>query len=90
MSFLKKMFGLTERPQAPKGIDYNGYRIIPEPVAEGGRFRLSARIEKVVDGDLKVHQVIRADVLDTKSAADEVSITKAKQVIDEQGDRLFS
>ncbi|MEO9820123.1 MAG: HlyU family transcriptional regulator [Paracoccaceae bacterium] len=43
-----------------------------------------------MDGDIKVHQLIRADTIDDELTAIEVSIGKAKQMIDEQGDGLFS
>ena len=89
MSILKKIFGRETSPEAPSGVEYKGFRIIADPVAEGGKYRLSARIERDQDGEIQVHHVIRADVLDTKTVAEEVSLNKAKQVIDEQGDRLF-
>lgn len=85
MSILNKLFGGGKsRPEAEPET-YNGFAITPTPIAEGGRFRVSARIEK----DGKTHTLIRADVLEDLTAANEASVGKAKQMIDEQGDRLF-
>ena len=90
MSILSKLFGGGE-PSKPSGPDdtYNGFKIFAEPGKEGSRFRVGARIEKEIGGDVKTHTLIRADVLESRDLAVEVSVAKARQVIDEQGDRLF-
>ncbi|WP_435259858.1 HlyU family transcriptional regulator [Thioclava sp. FR2] len=87
MSLLSKLFGSRPKPAAQehKPEEYNGFTIIPTPIREGSRFRLSARIEK---GD-QMHSLIRADMLDDEITAISASIAKAKRMIDEQGDRLF-
>ncbi len=94
-SFLSRLFGGggggdAGRP-ATEGdpVEYKGYRIIPAPVPEGSQFRLAARIEGEVDGETKVHQLVRADLLGDRDAACEAAVHKARQVIDEQGARLF-
>ncbi|MCV6822978.1 MULTISPECIES: HlyU family transcriptional regulator [Halocynthiibacter] len=88
MSLFSKLFGGGEKPE-PKPVEYKGFDIFPDLMAEGGKYRLSARIEKTVDGERKTCAVIRADVFDSKDQAESISIDKAKQVIDEQGDRIF-
>ena len=88
MSLLKRLFG--SKPAEEVAETYNGFRIIAAPIPEGGKYRLAARIEKDVDGETKAHQVIRADTFDSLEQAQTVSVTKAKQVIDEQGKSLFS
>ncbi|MEO1788549.1 MAG: HlyU family transcriptional regulator [Pseudomonadota bacterium] len=50
---------------------------------------MQARIEREVGGEVQSHTVIRADVFESRDAAVEAAIVKSKQVIDEQGDRLF-
>ena len=90
MSILSRLFGGGQRAAAETPPEeYNGFRIYAEPVKEGGKFRLSARIEQDVDGETKIHQLIRADTLESRETAIEVSVRKAIQVIDEQGTRLF-
>ena len=88
MSLFSKLFGGGKKPE-PEPVVYNGFNIFPEPIAEGGKYRLSARIERNADGVHKTYRVIRADVFDIQDQADRLSIAKAKQVIDEQGERIF-
>lgn len=91
MSLFSKLFGggAGGAGKDPEPVVHEGFRIFPTPIPEGSRFRLSARIEKKVGGETKSHTVIRADVLDDRETAERVAIDKAKQVIEEQGDRLF-
>lgn len=89
MSFLKKLFGGNTEAETPIET-YKDFRIIPAPMPEGSKYRLSARIEKDVDGQVRTHQVIRADTFESLEQANEVSLAKARQVIDEQGKSLFS
>ena len=93
MSFLKKLFGMgaaEPKAQMPvETLDYNGYHIATMPMAEGGQFRLCAHVSKEVGGELKTHKLIRADMLPTKEEASTAAIRKSRQVIDEQGERIF-
>ena len=54
-----------------------------------GQFRIAALIEAEVDGEMKTHHLVRADVIRDREEAEQASIRKAKQMIDEQGARLF-
>ena len=91
MSILSRLFGggvKREEPEFPTE-QYDGFRIIPAPKEESDGFRIGARIEKDVDGEVKVHQFLRADVVSDRDEAAAMSLRKAKQVIDEQGARIF-
>ncbi|MEL7344835.1 MAG: HlyU family transcriptional regulator [Pseudomonadota bacterium] len=88
MSILKKLFG-GGGAAAPEPEVYEGYSIFPEPGRDGNRYRIGARIEKEVGGDLKVHNMIRADVFESADVAVTESIAKAKTMIDQMGDGLF-
>lgn len=90
MSLLSKLFG-GGKPAAPETPPetYEGFRIFPDPIKEGSQYRIAARIEKEIGGELKTHQLIRADTMGDRDAAASASLGKAKQLIDEQGDRLF-
>ncbi|NIZ63113.1 hypothetical protein DL239_19290 [Sedimentitalea sp. CY04] len=92
MSFLKKLFGGSDAaaPKAPEPEMYKGFAIFPDPIAEGKHYRLAARVEKEIDGELKIHKLIRADTLNSNEAAVEAAIQKAKVAIDQMGDRLFN
>lgn len=91
MSLLSKLFGGGDKAAAKEAEpeNYKGFNIFAEPISEGGQFRVAARIEKEIDGDLKTHQLIRADLINNRDEATTASTNKAKQIIDEQGDRLF-
>ena len=91
MSILSRLFGGggAKPPAEVEPVTHEGFRIYPEPAEEGGRWRINARVEKEVDGTLKTHRLIRADTLDSREAATDATLAKARQVIDEQGDRLF-
>lgn len=85
MSLFSKLFGGGKSAPAPEPETYKDFAITPTPIPEGGRYRLSARIEK----DGRSHTLIRADVLDDLETANTAAVNKARQMIDEQGDRLF-
>jgi len=91
MSLLKKLFGGSSAatPKAPEPEMYNGFAIFPDPLAEGKGYRLGARIEKEIGGELKIHKLIRADTFSASDAAAEAAIQKAKLAIDQMGDRIF-
>ncbi|HHS94358.1 MAG TPA: hypothetical protein ENK63_03330 [Rhodobacterales bacterium] len=89
MSLLNKLFG-GAASKTPEPETYKDFRITAEPAKEAGGFRLAARIEKEIGGEVKIHQLIRADVFQAEDEARSFAISKAKQVIDQMGDGLFS
>lgn len=88
MALFSKLFGKSAEQRAEPEI-YKDFLIFPEPVKDGADWRIAARIEKDIAGDVKVHKLVRADTLNSKEAAQEASLFKAKQMIDQVGDRLF-
>lgn len=90
MSFLKKLFGGGASKSAAMPSEmHEGFIITPAPMADGGQFRLCAEIRKEIDGEMKTHTLIRADMFASADQAAQASISKAKQVIREQGTRMF-
>jgi hypothetical protein len=87
-TFLSRLF-VKSAPAAPEPVLYKDCRITPAPMQEAGGWRVAARIEREVDGALKVHQLIRADVHATRDSATEASLDKARQAIDQLGEGLF-
>ncbi len=85
MSLFSKLFGGGKTPEAASAETYKDYAITPTPQKEANGWRIAARIEK----DGQEHTLIRADVIASKDEAEAASIAKAKQMIDEQGARLF-
>lgn len=84
MSLFSRLFGGTAK-SAPEPERYEGFLIHPEPVSEGGRWRVAARIEK----DGREHRMIRADSFENEDTAVEAAILKGKRLIDEQGEGIF-
>ena len=91
MSLWSRLFGdrSAPDPKAAPAEEHKGFRISPSPIAEGGRFRVAARIEREVGGVPRVHELTRADTTASLEEARALSVGKAKQMIDEQGERLF-
>lgn len=88
-SSLKSMFSGGEttpkEPEAMPSVEYNGFTITPAPVQEDTGFRINGTINK---GD-QTHTFIRADTLPNADSCAQEMIRKAKQMIDQQGDRIF-
>lgn len=92
MSFFRKLFGGGDSESAGKvaaEMIHEGYRIQATPLKEGGQFRLSGVISREVDGEVKEHKFIRADIFSSANEASEMAFQKAKQVIKERGDGMF-
>ncbi len=89
MSLLSRLFGGKTPAPGAEPVEYKGFTIVPEPIAEGSRYRIAARIEKGAGEEKRTHRMIRADILDDRDGAIEATTAKAKQMIDEQGERLF-
>jgi hypothetical protein len=92
MSFFKKLFGggSAAKPDAPvKTTTHNGYTIEARPYQEGGQFQLAGVISKEINGVRKEHRFVRADRFTSIDEAAEIALVKGKQIIDEQGARLF-
>ncbi len=59
-------------------------------MAVGGEHQLAGTIEKQVGAEMKLHRFVRADRLGSRDEAASRALAKGRQLIDEQGDRLFS
>ena len=92
MSLLSRLFGSKpDTAPAPEREPetHKGFAIRPEPIRESEGWRIAARIEKEVDGEVLSHHLIRADLVSDEDLAVSESARKARQMIDEQGDRVF-
>jgi len=78
-------------PEAAEGeaVEYEGYGIRPTPYRRQGQYQTCGIIEKAGAGETKEHRFIRAELHPSREGAIAFSIAKAKQIIDEQGERLF-
>lgn len=90
-SLMRKLTGGGGNGAVPAGEaeTYKGFTIVPAPRASGGQFNIAGTISKQIGDELKEHQFIRADTHGSREEAARHSISKAKQIIDEQADGLF-
>ncbi|TKT80326.1 HlyU family transcriptional regulator [Aquamicrobium sp. LC103] len=95
MSFLKRLFGggSSEAPAAKTTasdpVDYKGFSIQATPFQEGGQYQTCGVIRKEIGGETKEYRFIRADRFTSVDDATDITLRKAKQLVDEQGERLF-
>jgi hypothetical protein len=71
-------------------VEYKGYRIRPEPYRTQDHYQTAGTIEKITPEGVRAHRFVRADTYHSREDAIAFTITKAKQIIDQQGDRIFA
>jgi len=93
-SLLGKLFGSGDGGPVPgksaDPVEYNGFTITAAPLKEGGQYKTAGEITKEINGELKRASFIRADNHADMDSAVSHTNRKAQQIIDEQGDALFS
>lgn len=93
MSFWKKLFGGGDSAGKPASqsdpVDYKGYVLRAAPFQNEGQFQTAGSIARDVGGETKTHDFIRADRHASHPDAVAFSLLKARQIVDEQGDRIF-
>lgn len=77
-------------PQRGDPVTYEGLVLYAAPTQEGNQWRLSGVIVKQGDdGDLE-RTFTRADTFAIREETESFAIRKGKQIIDEQGSKLFA
>ena len=95
MGFFSKLFGRADSEAAADAgageasTDYNGYTIRPAPRRQGSAWLLAGVISKEFPDGPREHAFVRADTFAARDEAVTFAISKAKQIIDERGDRIF-
>jgi hypothetical protein len=80
--------GVLHEPAVPT-VEYEGYRIRPTPYRTKDYYQTAGTIEKDTPEGVKEHRFIRADTYASRDDAIAFTISKAKQIIDQQGDAIF-
>jgi hypothetical protein len=95
MSFLKSLFGLGGKgageatSAAAKEAEHKGFIIRATPYKDGGQYQTAGTISKEIGGEMKEYKFIRADRFSTAEEAADLSLSKGRQIINEQGERMF-
>lgn len=91
MSFFKKLFGggapKAEEPALTS--EHECFTIHATPYQEQGQWQMCGVIEKEIGGEVKSHRFIRADRFPAKEDAIQMTFLKARQIIDQSGERIF-
>ncbi len=94
MRLVRGLFGSRESgtQSAPdaSATEHEGYLIRPAPRRQGSSWLTAGSIAKQFPEGIKEHQFVRADTFADREAAAAFAISKAKQIIAEQGDRMFA
>ncbi|NJO34022.1 MAG: hypothetical protein HC869_13650 [Rhodospirillales bacterium] len=95
MAFWRKLFGGgdsggSEAGSSLKSADHKGFTIKAQPYKEGGQWQLAGTISKDVGGVMKEYRFVRADRFTDAGEAAEIALSKGRQIIDEQGERIFT
>ncbi len=84
--------GDDDAAPAPLGpaLEYNGYTIQPAPRRDRGQWLTAGEISKEFPDGPKSQYFVRAETHAGAEQARDFAIVKAKQIIDERGDKLFT
>lgn len=91
---LERLGGGGERAAATPGEPaqqelYEGFELIARPVREGGVWRVAGSIRREGGSDGPSHDFVRADTMASHDEAVQMSLLKARQIVDEKGERLL-
>jgi len=94
-SFLSRLFGGGgdgdgKAPRRGDPVEYEGLVIQAAPEPAGDRWRLAGVIIKQDGAEALERVFIRADTFTSREEAETFAVRKGKQIIDEQGSRLFA
>jgi len=92
-SFFKSIFSgsaSTSQDEVSESIAYKEFTIEAAPIDEDGKYRTAGYISGELNGEIKRIHFIRADQSGDKQVAIDHSISKARQIIDEQGKGLLN
>jgi hypothetical protein len=93
MSFFGTLFGRRADAKAGRSaepVEYKGFTIRAAPYKNNGHYQTAGTIEREVGGVRKEHRFIRADSYAAYEDAVTFTVNKAKQIIDLQGEKIFT
>lgn len=76
-------------PAEEKSEVYEGFELTAAPLKEANGWRVAGRIAKGEGDARRCHEFVRADVFPSQDDAVDVSLRKARQIVDERGEKVF-
>lgn len=96
MSFWKNLFGGGSKAQ-DDGVErvlaeevYKGFVVKSIEMRVGSEYQLAGVIEKDVGGEARTYRFVRADRISDKEQLAALALAKGRQIVDEQGERMFA
>lgn len=93
MSFFKRLFGgggqASAETKAAGETEHKGFVIRATPFKQDGQYQTCGVISKEIDGVVKEHKFIRADRFASLEDVVSITLNKGRQLVDEQGEKLF-
>jgi hypothetical protein len=93
MSFWSALFGprraaeTTAKVSDP--VEYKGFVIRAAPFKSNAQYQTAGIIEREIGGVRREHRFIRADAFASHDDAVNFTLSKARQIVDLQGERMF-
>ena len=81
--------GLKKAESLSEPVQYKEFSIEAAPIDEGGKYRTAGYISGEVEGEVRRVRFIRADENSDRQAAIDHSLSKGRQIVDEQGVKLL-
>jgi hypothetical protein len=92
MSLLSSLLGrlAPAKPEkAAEPVEYNGFVIRAAPFKSEGQYQTAGIIEREIEGVRREHRFVRADAFASYDDAVTFTLSKARQMVDLQGERMF-
>lgn len=93
MGLFSKIFGgggsKSAAAREAEAVEYKGFHIQPAAQPQNGQWLTAGVIRKEVGGEMKEHRFVRADTHASPDSANDFALVKGRQIIDEQGERIF-
>lgn len=77
-------------PVVVRSEEYEGFTIEATPQKDPAGWRIRGVISKEIGGEHQSRTFIRADTYPDRETATDMTMTKGKRIIDEQGESLFT
>lgn len=89
MQRIRALSGSDQPIEVAASERYKGFELQARPRREGNLWRVAGRICRLDDPDGPRHDFIRVDTMASHDEAVRLTLVKARQIVDERGDRAI-